>query len=549
MPAPPLVTLDGVGHVEPVRVGVRFVEHSPGEGSVADAGQPRLAVAPLRGGQVALDGFEVRVSIDQAGSRATCRVALRNVSGSVRRLDACVLGLRWRPPRACGLRFLKHGWQSWSFTGGRELDAAGDPPFPSGPWLRGFHHVLGETPPDRAGWHESHMVTVVGESPDGPACLAGVLEAGRSFGLVYARREPEGVALELELRLEVPLEPAAQCEPEPVRVALGTDASALLESYAEEVGRRAGARCAAPFQAGWCTWYHFFDRIDEATFLRNLEALAELRDELPIDVVQLDDGYQRAVGDWLETNEKFPSGLERLAREIHAAGFVPGLWTAPFCAVPESRLHQERPGWLLRHGPELHRGLVHGVWAREGWVHALDTSRQDVLDHLRAVFESLVEMGFTYLKLDFLYVVAMQADAADPTLSRAARLRRGLAAIRRGAGDERLSHGSGRGDRGRDAHRSRCRPELGGRGCHPDPGGRGYTALHAKCRSQRAHASLDAPPALAQRSRLLDDPQRGHSAELRRTPYARGGRGRERRDDDLLGRRPAPLGREPTPGP
>jgi 2,3-diketo-5-methylthio-1-phosphopentane phosphatase len=159
--------------------------------------------------------------------------------------------------------------------------------------------------------------------------------------------------------------------------------------------------------------------------------------------VQLDDGYQRAVGDWLETNEKFPSGLERLAREIHAAGFVPGLWTAPFCAVPESRLHQERPGWLLRHGPELHRGLVHGVWAREGWVHALDTSRQDVLDHLRAVFESLVEMGFTYLKLDFLYVVAMQADAADPTLSRAARLRRGLAAIRRGAGDDAFLLGCG----------------------------------------------------------------------------------------------------------
>jgi alpha-galactosidase len=443
MPAPPLVTLDGVGHVEPVRVGVRFVEHSPGESSGAFAGQPRLAEAPLRTGQVVLDGFEARVSIDQDGSRATCRVALRNVSGSVRRLDACILGLRWRPPRASGLRFLKHGWQSWSFTGGRELEAAGEPPFPSGPWLRGLHHALSEPPSDREGWHESHMVTVVGEPPDGPACLVGALEAGRSFGLVYARSEPECVAIELELRLEVPLEPSARCEPEPVRVALGTDAGALLESYAEEVGRRAGARCDAPFQAGWCTWYHFFDRIDEATFLRNLEALADLRGELPIEVVQLDDGYQRAVGDWLETNEKFPSGLERLAREIRAAGFVPGLWTAPFCAVPESRLHQDRPGWLLRHGSELHRGLVHGVWAREGWVHVLDTSREDVLEHLRAVFGSLVDMGFTYLKLDFLYVAAMQADAADRSLSRAARLRRGLEAIRRGAGSDAFLLGCG----------------------------------------------------------------------------------------------------------
>ena len=174
-----------------------------------------------------------------------------------------------------------------------------------------------------------------------------------------------------------------------------------------------------------------------------LSPLTGLRDELPIDVVQLDDGYQRAVGDWLETNEKFPSGLERLAREIRTAGFVPGLWTAPFCAVPESRLHQDRPHWLLRHGSELHRGLVHGVWAREGWVHVLDTSREDVLEHLRAVFASLVEMGFTYLKLDFLYVVAMQADAADPSLTRAARLRQGLEAIRRGAGDDAFLLGCG----------------------------------------------------------------------------------------------------------
>jgi alpha-galactosidase len=444
MPAPPLVTLDGVGHVEPVRVGVRFVEQLPGEGSGAGAGQPRVVEAPLREGRIALDGFEVHVSVHQEGPRATCGLALRNVSGSVRRLDACVLGLRWRPPPGVsGLRFLKHGWQSWSFTGGRDLETGGEPPFPSGPWLRGLHHALGEPPADRAGWHESHMVTVVGESPDGPACLLGALEAGRSFGLVYARSEQDYVDLELELRLEVPLEPSARCEPEPIQVALGPDAGALLESYADELGRRAGARCDAPFQSGWCTWYHFFDRIDEATFLRNLEALTALRDELPIDVVQLDDGYQRAVGDWLETNEKFPSGLERLAREIRTAGFVPGLWTAPFCAVPESRLHQDRPHWLLRHGSELHRGLVHGVWAREGWVHVLDTSREDVLEHLRAVFASLVEMGFTYLKLDFLYVVAMQADAADPSLTRAARLRQGLEAIRRGAGDDAFLLGCG----------------------------------------------------------------------------------------------------------
>ena len=73
-----------------------------------------------------------------------------------------MLGFRWTEIETGALRFLRHGWQSWSFTGARALDAAGEPEFPSGPWLRGIHHGVGAPPPDRAGWHESDLVSVVG---------------------------------------------------------------------------------------------------------------------------------------------------------------------------------------------------------------------------------------------------------------------------------------------------------------------------------------------------------------------------------------------------
>ncbi len=62
----------------------------------------------------------------------------------------------------------------------------------------------------------------------------------------------------------------------------------------------------------------------------NLHALKELRFEFPIEVVQLDDGYQAALGDWDRTNANFPSGLKGLADEIRDAGFIAGIWTAPF---------------------------------------------------------------------------------------------------------------------------------------------------------------------------------------------------------------------------
>ncbi|MEN8182019.1 MAG: alpha-galactosidase, partial [Myxococcota bacterium] len=335
MPAPALVQLEDVGRLEPVRVGVRFAE-TAAQGS--DAGALRLADAPLAAGTTRAGPFALQIDFERAPGAATGRVVLRNASLTPLRLDALVLGLRWVTPPFPLLRFLQHGWQSWSYTGARDLDEAGTPQFPSGPWLRGLHHALPEPPADRSGWHESHLVGVVGVPPDGPACLAGVLEAGQSFGLVYLRRGEGGIAVELELCLERILEPGESYEPEPVRLALGRDANVLLEEFADDLGRRAGARTHAPFQAGWCTWYHFFHRIDEATFLRNLDALVRHRDELGVEVVQLDDGYQRAVGDWLETRSSFPSGLAALAGAIHQAGFVPGLWTAPFCVVPESRL-------------------------------------------------------------------------------------------------------------------------------------------------------------------------------------------------------------------
>ncbi len=81
----------------------------------------------------------------------------------------------------------------------------------------------------------------------------------------------------------------------------------------------------------------------------NLHALKDLRARFPIEVVQLDDGYQAALGDWDRTNEKFPSGLKNLAGEIRDAGFIAGIWTAPFFAARDSQLMREHGDWFIEH--------------------------------------------------------------------------------------------------------------------------------------------------------------------------------------------------------
>jgi len=435
---------EAAGRLEAVRLGVRYAEGERPERS-DDAAVASLVFAEgrLRAGAERLGAFELRLAVDAEGEAVSFDLRVRNAGERPAWLESVVLGFRWLAPPAGALRFLRHGWQSWSFTGSRDLDAAGEPPFPSGAWLRGMHHGVGAPAPDRSGWHESDGVSVAGPAQGGAACLAGVMEAGRGTGLVYLKREADAVRIEVEVRFEVPVAPGAEIEVERVRVALGGDAARLLEAFADEHGRRAGARTGARFQAGWCSWYHFFHEVSEDALLRNLDALAAARSEIPIDLVQLDDGYQRAVGDWLETNEKFPRGLGPVAQAIRAAGFRAGLWTAPFCVVPESRLYEAHRHWLLRRGDGLQRGLLHPQWARDGQVYVLDTSREDVLSHLRETHAAIGALGFSYQKLDFLYAAAMQADAADPGRTRAERLRRGLEAIRAGAGDEAFLLGCG----------------------------------------------------------------------------------------------------------
>jgi alpha-galactosidase len=446
MPGPRIVAHhDSAGRLEAVRLGLRYADGARPERS-DDGTVPSLVFAEgaLRAGSERHGSLELQLAVDAEGESASFDLRVRNGGRAPVHLESVVLGFRWLAPPAGALRFLKHGWQSWSFTGSRDLDPAGDPPFPSGAWLRGFHHGVSAPPADRAGWHESHGVSVAGPAAGGAACLAGAMEAGRGTGLVYLLREPDGaVRIEVEVRFEIALEPGAALDVERVRVALGRDAGALLEAFAAEHGRRAGARTGARFQAGWCSWYHFFHEVTEEALLRNLEALAKTRQEIPIDLVQLDDGYQRAVGDWLLTNDKFPRGLGPVAAAIRDAGFRAGLWTAPFCVVRESRLFAEHPEWLLRRGDGLHRGLLHPEWTKEPFVYALDPSREDVREHLLRTHRAIGELGFSYQKLDFLYVVAMQADAHDPARTRAERLRIGLAAIREGAGEDAFLLGCG----------------------------------------------------------------------------------------------------------
>ena len=209
-------------------------------------------------------------------------------------------------------------------------------------------------------------------------------------------------------------------------VGYGEEAT-VFERYTELLGERLGQAHNRPSPRVWCSWYSLYSAIDAPLLLRVFNEL----EDLPFDVLQVDDGWQIAVGDW-EPNEKFPDGMQALADHIRATGRKAGLWLAPLLVVPTSRLFQDHRDWLLRDED--------GGYARAGFLwgeplYALDTSLPAVLDWLEVLMMKVRDWGYDYAKLDFLFAGALPGKRhAD--IPREAAYRQGLQAMRKGLGPD-----------------------------------------------------------------------------------------------------------------
>jgi len=344
------------------------------------------------------------------------------------------------------LRILRNGYQSWTPSGVATFGIDADPSLTPGTLeiVRAMHH--GDASLAWDGELRSEWVTVL-QAAGGAPLLVGFDGGDRHDGTLRLRHGRSGPELWVEAFLgDAVIAAGEERELHPVLIADGaTDgatAPMLLEHWATEVGRVGRARVSAPYQVGWCSWYHYFHDVTEADLRSNLA----LAGDWPFDVFQLDDGYQSAIGDWLTTNDRFPSDLDSIAASIAGAGRVPGLWIAPFVVAPDSMVATQHPDWLARfpNGEPL-IGMFNPPWGggQGGFMWSLDTTNPDVLAHLESVGRDLVDAGFDYLKLDFTFAPSFDGVWADPSRTPAQRVRAGYDAVRRGAGEDTFILGCG----------------------------------------------------------------------------------------------------------
>lgn len=289
--------------------------------------------------------------------------------------------MRWQPVAEvpvdmdAGLIYTE-GWQSWSPARISRLTDR--------PWQPAGSNVISlgyraESPPGPH--HQGEGLLAIQAAPGDPVqVFAGAPSA------VPAIRAVPGVG---SVRVEATGPVEHTTWPGPIEAALGGWAA----TFAVDVR-------AAP--TAWCSWYHYFTDVTGADITENLDAMGEL--DLPIDVVQIDDGYQREIGDWLIPSDRFHS-IAGLVEQIHAAGRRAGIWVAPFLVGERSTLARQHPQWLV---PGVHAGRN---WQQE--LRVLDVTQTAAARHLGEVFSALRGIGFDYFKLDFCYAGALAGPRPD----------------------------------------------------------------------------------------------------------------------------------------
>ncbi len=155
---------------------------------------------------------------------------------------------------------------------------------------------------------------------------------------------------------------------------------------------------------GWTSWYNYYTHITPEILNENIAALKTI--EAPIDIFQIDDGWQEKVGDWVP-NEKFKNKMQPLVADIHAAKLKAGLWLAPFICEEKSAIFKEQKDWLLKdkNGKPVKAGF-NPAWSN--WFYVLDIYHEGFRAYLRYIFDTVLNRWeFDFVKLDFLYAAAL----------------------------------------------------------------------------------------------------------------------------------------------
>src|SRR5215813_8076525 len=180
-----------------------------------------------------------------------------------------------------------------------------------------------------------------------------------------------------------------------------TDGSTLKNYYRDKLGVkyfRPVDKTNFPLPpSGWCTWYYYYQQINEDEVKQNARWIAENLKDYGAQYVQIDDGWQGTgrvyTRDWTNLSDKFPGGMGQLATYIKSVGLTPGIWIAP---------HGQSNDAVIKNLPDIFLTKPDGTSASETWEgrYLVDPSIPESQKYMKDLFIKLAGWGYEYFKID-----------------------------------------------------------------------------------------------------------------------------------------------------
>jgi hypothetical protein len=231
----------------------------------------------------------------------------------------------------------------------------------------------------------------------------GFSQVGITHGAQEAPDAQQLTELFAEFEYLKALKPGQTLDLPPLWMACSESPLELLERYADRVKERMKIAQAGVAPSGWISWYAYRQRISEELAIQNADLVKQSLSPLGANLCLIDLGWNHddRPGDWEQTNQRFPGGIQALCDSLSARSLQTGLWITPLTASVQSSVARKNPDWLLR---DTAGNVIHfdrWYWEPYEPICGLDPTHPQVHEWLYDTFRRLYTYGVRFFKLDF----------------------------------------------------------------------------------------------------------------------------------------------------
>lgn len=270
--------------------------------------------------------------------------------------------------------------------------------------------------------------------------IIGAITTADQFSQIFVRKEGKATRVRVTCQFDgLAIQPGEIVKSEKITFLQGEEEK-TLKRFAGLVARAMDVKKPKPpIKAMSCSYYWNGNRVTEEIVDKELNAISAMSEKLNIDYIQIDAGYTRHFGDWLDYGKTFPGGMKKLVSRINRLGYKAGIWLSPFAINPATKLFKKHRSWFLRNGKgkifdsrfsSPFDSLIPGLDFR-----AVDPTNEEFRKYLKKILGHFLDQGFKLFKIDFMYPVCLSTRYSIP-MTRAQALRSGIKLIRETVGEE-----------------------------------------------------------------------------------------------------------------